>query len=93
MRKVLLALITTWILAVTVAPTIIITHSTPKFFQLSKDKMAIVIDEDENQVAKTLVQAAQQEPTQTANYYTQRTTTSSQALRSQTSSTTTKQIA
>lgn len=92
MRKVLLSLLGAWILAVTVAPTIIITHSTPKFFQLSKDKMAIVIDEDENQIAKTLVQTAQQEPTQTATYYTQRTTTS-HTLRSQASSTNTKKIA
>lgn len=73
MRKVLLALLTAWILAVAVTPTIIITHSTPRFFQLSKDKMAIVIDEDENQAVKALVQTTQTQPIENNAYYTTRT--------------------
>jgi hypothetical protein len=44
MRKSLVIVLCASLLVVLVTPTIIITHSTPKFFQLSKNKMAIVID-------------------------------------------------
>ena len=48
MRKLILTLLISLILLQAVTPTLIITHSTPKIFRLTKTKMAIVIDEPED---------------------------------------------
>lgn len=57
MRKVLLTLVASSLLLTQITPTIIITNSVPKFFQISANKMAIVIDEDEAKALDTLSKA------------------------------------
>ena len=58
MRKYALTFLVTSVLLVMITPTIIITHSAPKVFQLSKNKVAIIIDETQQQINDHLERAA-----------------------------------